>query len=134
MASELLSSIISGGGGVPRLEPDLNFPSVKDALNINKRAVISVSGGVPSVFFSLVGKFAIPYIRGITMTDCTNVKLTVDGEVIWNDAVTAGNNNNFLGSGGITDIPISCNDTAELEATFSTAGNREFNFVARPIK
>lgn len=128
-------------GGLPKLAPDLTYPSNKSS---NKNYVY-ISGinavGSLTTALSLTGKFSVSYLAlGSVAAETITVKLTVDGVVIWNDtyANTATAINNFIGtfenlSDGAAEQAIQCESSflLELQTTADTSVN--VLYVAREI-
>ena len=137
--STLLSSI-AGGGGLPRLAPDLTFPSDKNGQQ-NTKVINGIDGSAElATALSLTGKFIISSITLSNFTaESSTVKLTVDGVVIWNDTyTTATGPSNFLsGPLGATstyqDSEIQCNTSFLLEIATTTDTSVDLIYVARPI-
>lgn len=139
MADILLSTLV-GGGGLPQLAPDLNYPANKIAVDqtIIQIAGIDGSSGLVTAL-SLTGKYYINFLRysGITNESMTH-KLTVDGVVIWNDsAVSGGSSLTLLGSTAITtqapSETIQCNTSFLLEVSTATDTSINLSYLARPI-
>jgi hypothetical protein len=138
--SKLLSSI-AGGGGLPRLAPDLTFPSSRVAGGANFKRITFNPVGALTTALSLTGKWSVSALvfSGFTAETVT-VKLTVDGVIVWNDTHTAQtfNDNVFLGSvGGLAssyaDTVTSCNSTFLLEVQTLTDTAVTLDYLARPI-
>ncbi len=140
MANKTLSSLV-GGGGLPRLAPDLTYPSSK-AGKENYRAIsdINASSGLTTAL-SLTGNFAVSYLAFRWQTAESNrYKLTVDGVVIWDDTKVADVGVDvFLGGVSISgalypsDITIECESSLLLEVHTATDTNIGLNYIARAI-
>ena len=136
--SELLSSITGGGGGLPRLAPDLTNPGDKVADAGYKRITLDPSTGLITAL-NLTGKYVINLLRfnNIT-TEAVTIKLTIDGVIVWNDtnSLPAGNKLSLLGaSNGAAEVTesIQCDTSLLLEIQTATDTQVEFEYVARPI-
>ena len=136
--SELLSSIV-GGGGLPKLAPDLTYPSDKDANATYKRiSAIDASAGLTTVL-SLTGKWAVSYMALLSITaEVNTIKLTIDGVVKWDTTYTPGTTDNLLGAINNSqfspqDIINGCDSTFLLEYQTATDTNITFDYLARPI-
>ena len=135
--SELLSSKV-GGGGLPRLAPDLTYPSSLAATT----GYIKVTGinavGSLTTALSLTGKFAIDLLLFENITnESMIIKLTVDGVIIWNDTFASGGTEmRLFGSKSTTGTDISstmqCNSSLLLEVQTTADASIDFLYVARP--
>ena len=137
----LLSALY--GGGVPRLEPDLTFPSSVFA----DQGIVVVTGidasSALTTLLSLTGKYLIQalIITSITAENIT-VKLTVDGEIIWNDtyanpstAIYLLSSLNTISNPGISfGSGIQCNSSFLLELQTAADNDVTFQYLVRPIK
>ena len=94
---------ITGSGGLPKLAPDLTYPSTKAGESATYKTVTGIDGSSGlAVALSGANKYAVSML---IFTDMTNenydIKLTVSGEVIWNETVTVtGGTLNLLGPTG----------------------------------
>jgi hypothetical protein len=121
------------GGGLPQLAPDLTYPADKDGLDLFKKIIVATTAGVPSVFVSLTGKYALSFLR-LSSNNCSNFKLTIDGVDIWDDQPSVSTtNNDMLGSFNEKDVSILCKETIIIELTFSDTTNNTLDILARPI-
>lgn len=140
MADIKLSKIAGGGGGLPQLAPDLNYPANKDnANNYYFITGIDASGGLTPVL-SLSGKFEISNLALHDQTVESNTyKLTVDGVVIWNATRPGqGTPDLFIGgtlnsSSAATDAVISCETSFLFEVQTATDTSIALQYLARPI-
>lgn len=129
-------SDLDGTSVLPRLAPDLSFPSGVLSGSIYQ-VVLDPSGGLTTAL-SLSGKFSINYIEfaGLTAETIT-IKLTIDGTVIWNDTFTAASTARLLGAreGSANGISqeIQCNSSLLLEIQTATDTSVVLNYLARPI-
>ena len=136
--SKLLSSI-SGGGGLPRLAPDLTYPSSLTATT----GYIKVTGinavGALTTALSLTGKFAIDLLQFENITnESMIIKLTVDGVIIWNDTFASGGSTmSLFGSRSTNGTDVSstmqCNSSLLLEVQTTADASIDLVYVARPI-
>lgn len=104
MAAKTLSQIVGGIGGsrgAVRLAPDLNFPKDKvDGFTLIEVTGINASGGLTTIL-SLTGKFIINglLVKGLLADRINQVKLTVDGVVIWDvDPLTNAATEPYIGT------------------------------------
>jgi len=81
-----------GGGGLPRLAADLTFPSDKsDGGTTNKIITgIDVQGSLGTVLSAPAGPGVIGFLEmsAMSVNDIAAIRLTIDGDVIWDDAPT----------------------------------------------
>ncbi|MCP4881188.1 MAG: hypothetical protein GY905_11630 [Gammaproteobacteria bacterium] len=140
MTDKTLSSLV-GGGGLPRLAPDLTYPSSKAATaNYKTITGIDASSGLTTAL-SLTGNFAVSYLAFYDQAAESNrYKLTVDGVVIWDDTkVAAAGVDVFLGDVNISgtlypsDITIECESSLLLEVHTATDTNIGLYYIARAI-
>lgn len=138
MASALLSSV-TGGGGLPKLAPDLTYPSsLANAFGFVRVTGIDPSGSLTPIL-SLTGKYAIDLIALDNMTiENISVKLTIDGVVIWNDSFALGATNiQLFGSKTKTNTTVSstmqCESSLLLELETIAQTSATLEYVARPI-
>ena len=130
---------VGGGGGLPKLAPDLTYPDSK-ATNNNYISVTGIDAtGALTTLLSLTGKYAITWFQIQNMlAEAVTVKLTIDGVVIWNESYTNGGTgqSNFFGSpdnqAGVTEA-MECNDSLLFELQTTTDTNVSFNYLARPL-
>ncbi|MBE16514.1 MAG: hypothetical protein Unbinned6354contig1000_1 [Prokaryotic dsDNA virus sp.] len=129
-----------GGSDVlPRLAPDLTWPSAPATANVTYVQVLSINatGGLTTAL-SLTGKYAVSHLAFINMTaETVTVKMTVDDVVIWNDTFTSGNAVELFGSrtvsGAGPDEVMMCEKSLLLEVQTATDTDIRLNYVARPI-
>lgn len=129
-------SDISGGGGLPKLAPDLTYPADRFDLSddtFERITGIDGSAGLTTAL-SLTGKFYISLIRfqDLTLENIT-IRLTIDGVIIWDSTFLVGTSapQNLLG-----DTPsevIQCNSSFLLEIATTTDNNCQLYYLARPI-
>lgn len=137
MTDKTLSQVI-GGGGLPRLAPDLTFPSsLASGVSYKEATGIDATGSLTTLL-TLTGKHIINLLEIQSLTsESITVKLTVDGEVKWNDTFALpstvlsllGNN---LSSATSTDY-FTCNSSLLLELQTTTDNSVTFRHLERPI-
>ena len=133
-----------GGGGLPRLAPDLTFPSGltgSTTQTIYQISGIDASAGLTTAI-NLSGKWEVSAaaFRNLTAESST-FKLTVDGVVIWNAAKVTGTAQVLLGgalNSADTDVnnydtPIQCNTSFLLEIQTTSDNSISFEWMGRPI-
>ena len=125
------------GGSLPRLAPDLTFPSTPLGPTTTTRSVTINPVGALTTALSLTGKFYIGALSfaGLTAETIT-IKLTVDGVVIWNDTFSSGLGVSLLGEGSTTNAysdVMQCNSSFLLEIQTLTDTIVTLNYLARPI-
>jgi len=134
MADIPLTSV-AGASGLPRLAPDLTFPSrianaPYEEVNINPVGSLTTA-------LSLTGRYAIHLLYFTNLTaETVTVKLTVDGEVKWNDTFTSGTVMNLLGTSSTVSASsdsIECNSSLLLEIQTATDTSVNLRFLTRPI-
>jgi hypothetical protein len=130
-----------GDGGLPRLAPDLTFPSAKNSDLIAKEVTgINGSAGMVTAL-SLTGKFVISRLNfSSVLAETVTIKLTIDSVVIWDASFTASTTGIALIGGVATsvsnpplDFPIQCNLSLLLEIQTTTDTNVTLSYIARPI-
>lgn len=137
MADINLSTVAGSGGALPKLAPDLTFPSDKSLLS-NTIVITGIDGSSGlTTALSLTGKFAISFISLANfIAETSTVKLTIDGVVIWNDTyTTATGSSNFIGNAvtNFQESPIQCDTSFLLEIATATDTDVELTYIARPI-
>lgn len=135
--------MIDIGGGdaqvLPRLAPDLLYPSMKQTTSMQYKPV-SVTGATSLVTaLQLTGKWAIQKLSlAPIVAGSLTVKLTIDGETIWDTTVQTGNTEVALLGGAATtswvDEAYMCNSSLKLEVKHSVATALSLYYLARPIK
>ena len=127
------TSSLGGGGALPRLAPDLTFPSDKSGISVPALVVVPVTPGVLTTTFSLTGKFDVGLLTyGSLVAEAMTHKLTIDGVVIWND-VGSSNTSETLLDGNTYSEHIQCNSSLLLEINTLTDASVTLNYLARPI-
>ena len=128
-----LSDFVGGGSGLT-LSPDLSFPST---LNSPANGLVLVTGvnttaGLTEML-GLSGKYAIEFLQlnGLA-SESTQIKLTVDGEVIWDStfALTATTLTLFGVESG---TPFICNTDFSLEVQMSADTSIDVAYSVRKI-
>ena len=134
--SALLSSI-TGGGGIPKLAPDLDLPSRLTESSNGQETVNVDPSGVLTTVLSLSGKFAIYYMQfqGLPTTENVVIKVTVDGTVIHNDTYTpAVATLRLYANASAVGLPgFACGSTLLVEVQTITDTSVDFFWVARAI-
>ena len=128
------------GGTVIKLAPDLTFPGSLSTVNpYAQTGSIDASSGLTELL-GLTGKWAIYALRinGMTPENVT-IKLTVDGEVIWNDTFAkSGGSHSLYGlpsvDGEGTASPFICESDFSLELQTTTDTAVTLSYIVRPIK
>jgi hypothetical protein len=116
---------------------DLTFPD--DVFNRgHQTAAITTSSSLGTVL-SLTGKFIVDYlyISGQT-AESTQIKLTVDSVVVWDDTSTSSTASQLIGTdgsiaGGITQASVVCENSFLLEMSKATDTAVTLDFLARAI-
>jgi len=129
---------VGGGGGLPQLAPDLNYPATINGtagyINIGG---LDVSSGLTTIL-DLSGKYEISLIHltGMTSNESMSFKMTVDGVVIWN-AVGFNSSTSFKLFGEVgglgTPAAIQCNTSVKVEVHIPTDTSIGLNYIARAI-
>ena len=127
------TSSLGGGGALPRLAPDLTFPSDKSGISVPALVVVPVTPGVLTTTLSLTGKFDVGLLTYSSLVaEAMTHKLTIDGVVIWND-VGSSNTSETLLDGNTYAEHIQCNSSLLLEINTLTDASVTLNYLARPI-
>ena len=125
-----------------RLAPDLSLPSDLSSPAPYESITFDPSGSLTEAL-GLSGKHAIYGLTliGLPTIEIVTVKLTVDGEVIWNDVgfTPVDDELSLWGrvSSAATDItiaPFGCNSSLSLEVETVADTSVILHFIARPIK
>ena len=125
------------GGGDLKLAPDLAYPNEK-ALTSPFRSVSLDPSGSLTTALSLTGRFAVDFLRfsGLSNNDVEMIRLTVDGEVIWNaDPISNASTEVYLGFSNTitTDITLVCEESFLLEVQTGSASSVTLEYIARPV-
>jgi len=127
------------GGGLPKLAPDLTYPSDKLVGGASYKRITGIDGSSALVTaLSLSGKFYINFIRfsGLIAESMT-FKLTIDGVIVWNNSFTVTATEVFLGTLPNSTLSISetiqCDTSFLLEIQTTTDTDVTLDFLARPI-
>lgn len=132
--------MIDIGGGdaqvLPRMAPDLLYLSSKTREDVLSKAV-SLTGTTSLVTaLQLTGRWAISelYLMNYTAGTLT-VKLTIDGEVIWDTTITlSGSYTPFAMLGYQDDELYMCASSLKLEVKHSSSTSMLLKYMARPMK
>lgn len=132
--SELLSSITGGGGGLPKLAPDLTRLS-QLTNNTNYVTVTIDPTGALTTAISLTGKYAIDLLQfsGLVNEEIT-IEMTIDSVPINTETYTI-TDNQMLMFGGISGAPstMQCDTSLLIQIETITANVVLFDYIARPI-
>jgi len=138
----LSANTIFGGGSGIRLAPDLTFPST---INLPASGIVGVTGvnttAALTEMLGLSGKYAIEYIELFSLTtESAQIKLTIDGVIIWNDTfVLPGTSLLLCGAqdagvaAATAGLSFICNTSFSLEVQMSTDTSIDIDFLARKI-
>ena len=128
---------LGGSGGLPKLAPDLTWPTDVSANAGYKKLALTLTPATYNTALSLTGKFSVGVINfdGL-LNEQVDIRLTVDGVVVWNGGqVITSNIFDLLGDTGTISYRqyISCNSSLLLE--IQTATDTACNLIhdARPI-
>ena len=132
---------IGGGDGavLPRMAPDLLYLSTKQSTGMQHKTV-SMTGTTSLVTaLQLTGKWAIQKLSLAPIVEGSlTVKLTIDGETIWDTTVPTTNTDVAMLGGAASsfwvDEAYMCNSSLKLEVKHSVAATMSLNYLARPIK
>lgn len=135
MPDVTLQSLV-GGGGRPRLAPELSYPSALSPGNLYKQVTINPAG-VLTTALSLTGKWQIGLMEfGNLTAETVTVKMSVDGVLIWDSTFTCSisiplngriTNNQPMAS------DFECQSSLLLELRTATDTSVTFSYQARPI-
>lgn len=139
MADIKLSTVV-GGGGLPKLAPELTYPADKlvGGAVYKRISAIDASAGLTTIL-SLTGKFAVSYMAFLSITaEVNTIKLTVDGVIIWDTTYTPSATDNLIGATNTSalspqDIVNGCDESFLLEYQTATDTNIVFDYLARPL-
>ena len=134
-----------GGGGLPKLTPDLLFFDRQGGSNIiYSTATIDASGGLTTAL-SLTGKYMLNSVGFVNLTNETvTVKLTIDGVIIINNTFTVSGTsisviNTYNGVSATTTLsqmgftPVGCDSSFLLEIQTATDTSILLQYNVRPI-
>ena len=128
-----------GGSELPKLAPDLTAPTTWEGQRPFVRITgINASAGLTTVL-SISGKGVVSYAAFIDLTAASNtIKLTIDGDVIFNDDwTTTGTNPAIIGAATATSDffydPVSFNSSFLLELQTPVDTNVEFEYMYRKL-
>ena len=138
MGTKTLLSLV-GNDALTKLAPDLNYPQDKSLGSVFiSVGGINATGGLTTVL-SLTGKFIISklWMSLATVNDISQVKLTIDGVVIWDvdpltnaatDPFISGTNSHLAGNEALR-----CDASFLLEMQTDADTNMTVNYAVRPI-
>lgn len=128
----LKTSSLGGGGGLPRLAPDLTAPTRWGGTNIRAELTGLNSGGSPITVLSITGSagyISHAYFDVLT-AGAQTIKLTIDGVVIFNDVwTTTVTAPTLIGGASLSTFfydPVSWRSSFLLEVT---SADTSFNFT-----
>ena len=126
---------------LPRLAPDLLYLSSKLYTDNNVKLVTLTNTTSLVTALQLTGKWLISRLAFVTISNSgtVTVRLTIDGEVIWDTSVTGIHNQSIIllgdgGAGTMANETYMCNSSLRLEVMHSTDTTMNLNYLARPIK
>jgi len=131
-----------GGGGLPQLAPNIGEFALRQVAASAYRQIlnIDVSGGTLQSILSLTGKFRLDFISlsGIPTVENLKLKLTIDGEVIYDeDWMPQGNQVSVIGfSTNPTTSSVGCyqvNESLLLEVATIADNNIGLQYIVTPI-
>jgi hypothetical protein len=119
------------------LAADLTFPD--DVGNIGHvTAAITTSSSLGTVL-SLTGKYIIDYLYiAAQIAESSQIKLTVDSVVIWDDTSVTGTVSQLIGmdqaiGGGVVQASVVCENSFLFEMSKATDTTVTLDYLARPI-
>jgi hypothetical protein len=133
------TSTLAGGGGAGfRLAPDLTWPTdVITSSSPYKRITLTLTPATYNTALSLTGKFAVGFISFIFLPEGeqTDIRLTVDGVVIWDGGALVNSTLQYNLLGNINNFRqyITCNSSLLLEIQTATDTSCAIEHDARPI-
>ena len=130
-----LSQFINGGG-LPKLAPDLTWPTDISADLGYKSLALTLTPATYNTALSLTGKFSVGLINFVGLLgEQVDIRLTVDGVVIWNGGRVISSVFYLLGTTTSASYRqyISCNSSLLLEIQTATDTSCLFYHDARPI-
>jgi len=136
MADVALSKLINGGN-LPRLAPDLTLPATSSGASmVTSITGIDPSAGLTTVLSITSTKGYIPYlVLSNLASENYTIKLTIDGDVIWNGVKAVSAANIILIGGSSTSIlgfdPFPFNTSFLLEVQSTTDTDISCGFLMR---
>ena len=127
---------LGGSGGLPKLAPDLTWPTDVVANQGYKSLSLTLTAGAYNTALSLTGKFSVGVINFTSLiSEQVDIRLTVDGVVIWNGGqVIPSIEFTLLGDRSVAFTQnISCNSSLLLEIQTATDTVCTLIHDARPI-
>ena len=134
MADQNLS-YIAGSMELPKLAPDLTYPTDKGEAGVGAtNETVAVTAGVLSTVISKTGKYSFSTLAysGLVGEAMTH-KLTIDGEVIWNDVGQSGTVETLLGVDNNHGLAFKCDTSFLLEINTLTDTSVNIQHDLRPI-
>ena len=124
----------STGGGV-FLAPNLSFAG--DSNNSGYIASNETTTSSLAPILTLTGKFILDLCFITSMiAESTDIKLTVDSVVIWDETFTSGTSLDLIGltsARGVSQEGVRCDTSLVLELAKATDTSITLNYLARPI-
>lgn len=138
--ADVTLSRISGGGSIPRLAQDLNFASTRVSGYTHRELSGINAAGTLTTALSLTGKWCISMIQisKVKSNNLSRVKLTVDGLIVWDSAITTNVADDVPLVGIITNgvaqsESYMCNESFILELQTISDTNLSLIYLARPV-
>jgi len=138
MADKKLSTVVGGASGLPKLAPDLSFPSTLASNGAFVRvSSIDASSGLTTLL-SLTGRNILNLFVIEQMTsESITVKMTIDSVVIWNDTfVLPGTNLRLCGGNDATASAFDsfvCESSLLIELQTTADTDVSIEYLTRPI-
>ena len=128
---------LGGSGGLPKLAPDLTWPTDVISNLGYKQLALTLTPATYNTALSLTGKFSVGLInfQGL-LNEQVDIRLTIDGVIIWNGGqVMPTSIFKLLGDLSTASYRerISCNSSLLLEIRTATDASFNLNHDARPI-
>ena len=128
---------LGGSGGLPKLAPDLTWPTDVISNLGYKQLALTLTPATYNTALSLTGKFSVGLINFNLAPEQVDIRLTVDGVVIWDGGQVIPNTNFYLLGSTNPSLPsrqyISCNSSLLLEIQTASSTACNLNHDARPI-
>ncbi len=139
MATKTLTQIIGGADPLPKMAPDLtNFTDREGGAVLYILLTGIDTTGALTTLLSLTGKFAIDllYLQSMTVNDMDQIKLTIDGVVIFNETSMSDNAGTEHVLGNI-DLDhghqYMCESSLLFEIEMNIDTSIDFAYLVRPI-
>ena len=128
---------LGGSGGLPKLAPDLTWPTDISSSLACKLLILTLTPATYNTALSLTGKFSVGLLsfQGL-LNEQVDIRLTIDGVIIWNGGQVI-NTGSFRLLGNETGASyrerISCDSSLLLEIQTATDTSCTLFHDARPI-